>query len=109
MGTRVAVEFETEIRASLAERHYKAGNLDEALVIAKEAVALSQKRSNRLTECRALIVWGGVLRQAADVGSLERAVGLFNQAEQLIKLTGAKMYEQALVSERGRLAELMGR
>lgn len=109
MGTRVAVEFETEIRASLAERHYKAGNLDEALVIAKEAVALSQKRSNRLTECRALIVWGGVLRQAADLGSLQRAVALFNQAEQLIKLTGARMYEQALVSERGQLAELMGR
>jgi tetratricopeptide (TPR) repeat protein len=109
MGTRVAVEFETEIQASLAERHYKAGKLDEAMAIAKEAVALSQKRSNRLTECRALIVWGGVLRQAADAGSLESAVGLFNQAEQLIKQTGARMYEQSLVSERGQLAQIMGR
>lgn len=109
MVTRVAVEFETEIQASLAECHYRAGKQDEALTLAKEAVALSQKRSNRLTECRALIVWGGVLRQAADAGSLESAVELFNQAEQLIKQTGARVYEQSLVSERGRLAELMGR
>ena len=108
MGTRVAVEFETEIQASLAERHYKAGNFEQALAIAKEAVVLSQRRSNRLTECRALIVWCGVLGQKTDADTWQEALALFSQAEQLINLTGAKIYEQTLLSERSQLMQLMG-
>jgi len=109
MGTRAAVEFETEIRVSLAERHYLAGDHDQALAAAKEALALSQQRSNRLTECRALIVCGGVLGQKADAGSWSEASSLFNQAEQLITLTGARIYESGLTSERDRLAQWMAR
>jgi len=109
MGTRAAVEFETEIRVSLAERHYRAGDHERALATAKEALALSQQRSNRLTECRALIVCGGVLGQKADAGSWSEASSLFNQAEQLITLTGARIYESGLINERDRLAQLMAR
>ncbi|SFU99850.1 adenylate cyclase [Polaromonas sp. YR568] len=109
MGTRAAVEFETEIRVSLAERHYQAGDYEQAIATAKEALALSQQRSNRLTECRALIVWGGVLGQKADADSWNEASSLFNQAEQLITLTGARIYESGLVNERSRLAQLMAR
>ncbi|MDI1239410.1 MAG: adenylate/guanylate cyclase domain-containing protein [Polaromonas sp.] len=102
-NSKVAVEFEAEIRASLAECHHKMGNLDMALEAAQENIGISKPRNNRLAECRALIVWGGVLGQKSDVDSREKALALFAQAEQLIKLTGAKIYEQFLLSERNRL------
>lgn len=104
VGTRVAVEFETEIQTSLAERHYKAGNFDPALTIAKGAVALSRRRSNRLTECRALIVWGAVLGQAAEAGARTQARELLDRAEKLIGLTGARIYEISLLDARRRLS-----
>ncbi len=107
-GTGVAVEFEAEIRACLAECHQKAGNLELALEAARENIGISKPRNNRLAECRSLIVCGGVLSQKADARSWQEALSLFNQAEQLIRLTGAKIYEQALQSERGRVLQLMG-
>lgn len=108
-STKVAVEFEAEIRASLAECHHQLGNLDLALEVAKENIGISKARNNRLAECRALIVWGGVLGQRSDVDSREKALELFNQAEQLIDLTGAKICEQALLREQDRLMQLMER
>lgn len=107
-STGVAVEFEAEIRACLAECHQKSGNLELALEAARENIGISKPRNNRLAECRALIVCGGVLSQKADAGSWQEALSLFNQAEQLIRLTGAKIYEQTLQSERGRVLQLMG-
>lgn len=105
VGTRVAVEFETEIQTSLAERHYQAGNLEPALAIAREAVSLSQRRSNRLTECRALIVWAGVLGRAADAVARTQALELLDRAEELIHQTGARVYEMSLQHERERLSQ----
>ena len=107
-NTRVAVEFETEIQASLAERHYKAGCFDDALELAKSAVSLSRQRNNRLTQCRAMIVWGASLGQKPDHTSRREALALFDEAQQLISLTGAKIYAEGLASERTRLERLMG-
>lgn len=107
LDTRVAVEFETEIQAGIAERHYRAEKLDEALAVAKAAVALSRHRNNRLTECRALIVWGGVLSRSPDSVSWLEAEAIFEQAGELILLTGGRVYEQSLVEERHQLAQKM--
>jgi adenylate cyclase len=103
------VEFETEIQVSLAESYYKAGQFEQAWTCAQEAVVLSQRRSNRLAECRALIVLGGVMGQKTDAGSQEEASALLDQAEHLIHMTGAKIYQQGLLSERGRSFQLVGR
>ncbi len=108
-STKVAVEFETEIRASLAECHQKLGHFELALRAAKENLELSVTRNNRLAECRALMVWGAVVGQKTDVESWGKALDLFNQAQHLIDLTGAKIYEAALLSERERVLQLMGR
>lgn len=105
--TRVAVEFETEIRASLAECHQKMGNFKLALAAASENLELSRARNNRLAECRALIVWGAVMGQETNAGSWGKAVYLFSQAQHLIDLTGSKIYETALAHERARVLQLM--
>lgn len=107
-ATKVAVEFEAEIRASLAECHHKLGKLDIALEVAKENIAIARPRNNRLAECRALIVCGGVLSQKNDVNSWREALDFYSRAEQLITLTGAKMYEQRLMGDKLRVLRLLG-
>lgn len=103
-SSKVALEFEAEIQACLAECHHKQGNLELAQEIAQINIGISKPRNNRLAECRALIVLGGVMGQKPEADSRERALSLFDEAEQLILLTGAKIYEPLLLSERSRLA-----
>ncbi|MEO6972809.1 MAG: adenylate/guanylate cyclase domain-containing protein [Rhodoferax sp.] len=106
-STKVAMEFEAEIRANLTECHYKLGNFELALEAVKENIGISKARNNRLAECRALIILGGVLSQKTNTDSWGKALEFFNEAERLIGLTGAKVYEPALLSERDRLMKLM--
>jgi class 3 adenylate cyclase/tetratricopeptide (TPR) repeat protein len=106
-STKAAVEFEAEIRASLAECHYQLGNFDLAVTAARENIEIARPRSNRLAECRALIVWASALGQKEDAGSWASAISLFEQAEQLIGLTGAEIYTPALTVQRSRVAQLM--
>lgn len=108
-ATKVAVEFEAEIRACLAECHHKLGNLDLAFEIAQENLSVSRPRNNRLAECRALIVCGSVLGFRQDPGSREQALSLFAQAQELIHLTGAKMYQEGLLLEQSRLLQGAGK
>jgi len=92
-STRVAVDFEAEMLVGLAECEQRLGNFEQALVFAREALAVSKQRSNRLAECRALIVWGSVLVADNEPANAEL---LFEQARQLIDLTGVQIFETAL-------------
>jgi adenylate cyclase len=96
----VGVDFEAEMLAGLAECHQHLGNFEQALACAKQAVATSRQRSNRLAECRALIVWGAVLAADAEPEGAGQAEVLFEQAAQLIALTGATILEGALLHAR---------
>jgi tetratricopeptide (TPR) repeat protein len=98
--TRVGVEFEAEIRASLAECHHQLGDHERALDAVRTNIGISRPRNNRLAECRALIVWGGVLGQKPDVESRKKAMEFFGEAENLIELTGAEAYRRFLSGAR---------
>jgi adenylate cyclase len=95
-SSKVAVEFEAEIRAGIAECHQHLGNSELALASAKEAIAISRQRSNRLAECRALIVWGAAVASKNEPGKVEEAHDMLEQAAQLISQTGAKIFENSL-------------
>ena len=97
-NAKVATEFETEILANLAESHRLAGDLELALTVSKETVRLSRQRGNRLPQCRALITWGGILSADSRMGKSGEAVLMFEEAEKLIRATGAQGYSAALVS-----------
>jgi adenylate cyclase len=105
-STKVAMEFETEMLAHLAECHLRVGKSDDALPFALEAIRISRQRSNRLSECRALITFGAALIHAHGADRSDEAVQGFDDAEKLIHLTGAKIYEAALLRERSRLTSL---
>ena len=75
--TRVAVEFETEIRVGLAESQLRLGDFKKAVQAAGQALALSRQRNNRLTECKALMVYGGALKSCGDAANAGRADDCF--------------------------------
>ncbi len=107
-STQVAVEFEAEILASLAECRHAAGNFEQSLADAQSAVETSRQRSNRVAECRALIVWGGALARISAGNGMSEAQALLDQARELIGMTGAKMCELALLREEAYIEQLNG-
>lgn len=99
----VAPEYETEILANIAECFRRLGDVENCLVFAGEAIELSRKRSTRLPECRALITRGAALVDGHGVLHAADAGQSLDLAEQLIKLTGARIFDDALSAERARL------
>lgn len=94
-STGVAVDFESEILAGLAECELRLGRWADAVATAQEAVRTSRLRSNRIAECRALIAWGAALSEGVGTASPE-AHELFEQARRLIGVTGAVILEGPL-------------
>ncbi len=103
-SANVAREYETEILASLAECHRCVGDYVSALAFANEGIEISRQRSARLTECRAIITAGAALVQGRGVDSEAQAHEMFARAEELIRISGARVYESLLAEERGRIA-----
>lgn len=97
--TRVGAESEAEIQAILAESRYSAGNFEQALSDAKAAVATARQRSNRVAECRALLVWAGAMARGRAGANLSDAQAILDQARVLIEVSGAKLCEAALLRE----------
>ncbi|GLH78554.1 hypothetical protein SSBR45G_34630 [Bradyrhizobium sp. SSBR45G] len=102
--TKAAMEYEPEILASLADCHFRNGDAARALDVAKEAIQLAQQRNARLPECRACITCGMALVAERGVGATAEAKALFARAEQLIRLTGASIYEPVLARAREQTA-----
>ncbi len=104
----VAADVETELLACMAESQLLSGDAAQALATAKESVDVSRQRSNRITECRSLIVWGSVLAQNGTAQDVREARALFDQAQQLIDVTGAIICERALRRGRALLSPRAG-
>jgi adenylate cyclase len=100
---RVGVECEAEILAILAECRLHTGNHEQALADAKVAVEVARRRSNRAAEGRAMVVWGAALARD-PLGDANEANEIFEQAQQVISLTGARVFGEVLERERQRLA-----
>ncbi|MBI2769363.1 MAG: AAA family ATPase [Burkholderiales bacterium] len=99
-NANVAMEFETEILANLADSHRKAGDLELALAVSKETVRLSRQRGNRLPECRATITWATILSADPRMGAKGEADKLFAEAHALVRSTGAQSYQKPLLASR---------
>ncbi|MBX3586043.1 MAG: AAA family ATPase [Ramlibacter sp.] len=105
-SSRVAVEFEAEILAGLAECRDRAGAYPQAILDARSAVTTSRQRSHRIAECRALIVWARALVRCHGAQKLDEARELLDQAQALVSLTGARLLEPQLAGERAQLNQL---
>jgi class 3 adenylate cyclase/tetratricopeptide (TPR) repeat protein len=93
---RVAMEIEPEMLASTAECHLRSGDFDLAARTAQEAIGISQARSARLPQCRATITLAKALNASNDPEARDEAMKLLDQAEELIKVSGAIIYTRLL-------------
>ncbi|MDP2368136.1 AAA family ATPase [Rhodoferax sp.] len=91
-GGNVAMEFETELLASVAECHSHSDEIELVIAVADETIALSRQRNSRIPECRALIVKGNALLKRNGEGDVVAATRLFELVASLIELTGASIY-----------------
>ena len=105
-SAKVAMEFETELLASLAECQRRLGRFEQALDMAQEAIDISRQRSTRLPECRALVTRASAMLDVHGFAGVEQAQTLFAEAEHLVGLTGVTIYKDFLVQERFRLNSL---
>jgi adenylate cyclase len=94
--TRVAMEIEPELLASTAECHLRSGDFDLAAKTAKEAISMSQARSARLPQCRATITLAKALNVSNDPEARDEAMKLLDQANELIRVSGATIYTRLL-------------
>jgi adenylate cyclase len=102
------MEYEPEILASLADCYYRSRELERAIATAREGIEIAQRRSARLPECRASITCGAALIAAHAIAGADEAESLFQRAEDLIRQSGATIYEPLLTKERTRLSALVG-
>ncbi|MES2786740.1 MAG: AAA family ATPase [Pseudomonadota bacterium] len=98
-NSKVAMEFETEILASLAENHRSARSTDLALALSKEAARLSSERGNRLPECRALMTWASILDGQPQLGAVGEADTLRANIQALLRTTGWRGHSGAHSSD----------
>lgn len=102
---KVAVDFEAEILAGLAEAAIGAGRWKEASAWAGEAVNVANARSNRIAECRAHIAAAIAL---ASLGPSQRVLARrsLEEARSLVELTGAAALGKRLALARAVLDPL---
>ena len=100
----VAMEFEPELLAMLAECLAHAGRAMDAADYAKQAAVLARVRGTRLAECRAAMTLGKLLLESdgSDPARLE-AMRQFARAEELIAETGAQPFNAMLRQARASL------
>jgi tetratricopeptide (TPR) repeat protein len=106
--TKAAMEYEPEILASLADCHYQSQEPERAIAVAKEAIGIAQRRTARLPECRASITYGAALLAEYGARPVDEAEALFQRAEELIRVTGARIYEPPLADGRAQLMLMAG-
>lgn len=99
---KVAMEFEPEILASIADSCRASGNHDEAVSFARQAVELSRGRGTRLPHCRALITLASALAERHGA-EMEESAAAFAQAEHLLEQTGSAVHRQYLGREKERI------
>jgi hypothetical protein len=87
--TQACLDFEAEALAGLAEAQHRAGQLEAAYGSAVQAIEVGRARSNRIAECRALIVRAALCVRSQLEEERRAAVADLAAAKQLINVTGA--------------------
>jgi adenylate cyclase len=102
--TRVAMEFEPEMLAYLAEALVRYGAYDLAVETGREAIAVARQRNIRLAECRACMSLATALVASRGPDALDESTALLDDADALIHLTGIRIYDRLFRESRRQLA-----
>lgn len=104
-SSRAAMEYESELVASLAECYLELGASDRAGEFAKATLSMARSRTQRLPQCRAYMVLAALAMEANPSDHQEWS-GYLALAEQLIDRTGAVIHLPRLTMLRARTLSL---
>ncbi|MCG8594625.1 MAG: AAA family ATPase [Kiloniellales bacterium] len=99
-SAKAALEFEPEMMASLADCYHRLGEPERAVSIARRTIELAQRRGARMAECRAAIIYSAALIAVSGKRRQAPPPLKFDQAEELIRVTGASVFSERLARER---------
>lgn len=91
--SKSALEFRPEILTGLAKASLDDGKLQGAISCAEKAIQSAAQQTDRISECRSLIVMSVAL---ARNGEAERTSVLLERAKRLVELTGASILHREL-------------
>jgi class 3 adenylate cyclase/tetratricopeptide (TPR) repeat protein len=107
-STKVAMNYEADVLAGLADCLFRSTDYVRAVTTAREAIEVARARSARSPEIRALVTLGTALVATEGIARSADAESLFAQAEQLIALTGAAIYRHLLGEARNSVRAALG-
>jgi adenylate cyclase len=101
--TGAASTAEADMLAGMADAALGMGDHDGAARLAREAIAVAERRDSRLPECRALLTLVSALARTGGPARHGDATALLRRAEALIERTGARIYDTLLTRTRAAL------
>ncbi|WP_296353522.1 adenylate/guanylate cyclase domain-containing protein [Ramlibacter sp.] len=102
---RVGLDFEPEFLAGIAECELDLGELEATVAMAREAIRAARERTNRVTECRAMLTLAAALAACGGEEGRREAASLLEDAQVLLALTGAQAFHPALLRAREAIAQ----
>jgi class 3 adenylate cyclase/tetratricopeptide (TPR) repeat protein len=106
LGGRVA--FDPVILACLAEAHCGRGDVDRAMAMVEEAVALGARLGTWTYECLGQTIRARMLLRTQGIGARDVIEAALTRALDLCQRSGASVYEPRIHIGRGELARLAG-
>jgi adenylate cyclase len=99
-SAKASSEFEAEMIAVLADCHLRAGRTDTAIDTARDALALAQQRTARLSACRAALVLAEALTRRGTADARAEAQRHLDAVEVLIAETGSPIFAETAARAR---------
>ena len=93
---KAGLEFEARLLSDLADTLYRAGHFEKAAEVADEAIEVARRRTHRVAECHASLTRAAALAATVSVRHRKACQELLNRAEELIRLSGAAVFEPLL-------------
>ncbi|MGJ5178754.1 adenylate/guanylate cyclase domain-containing protein [Bradyrhizobium oligotrophicum] len=100
---KAALEFEARMLAGHADLLFRAGRLDEALHVARQAIDLGQRRTDRIAELQGSLLSGLIRASNSALRNDEEAYELLAQSERLLDVSAAGLYRPLLMKLRSTL------
>lgn len=100
---RAGLEFEARMLASYAALLWQAGQMETALTVADEAVAVGRRRTDRIAQLHGLLLRGLIRSSASHPSGIDDARRSLLEVEDIFEAAGATLYMPLLMALRSSL------
>ncbi len=100
---KAVLEYEARMLTDLAAALYRAGDLHTAFKSVEEALGVARRRTDRMGELHALLLRALIRASSSDLRNEAEAHAALDDAERLLKISGADLYRPMLIECRSSL------